>query len=560
MNKNSTKKDENFSEWYNEIVRKTNIIDDRYPVKGMPVYFSYGYIMIRNIFKKLEEELDKNEFGPYWFPILIPYDIFKKESEHIKGFEKEVFYVTPAKPIEEEKEIKYVLRPTSETEMYYMFSLWIKSYRDLPLLTYMTNTMYRYETKATKPLIRGREVLWNEAHTVHKDLDDAERMIRKSMEIYSEIFWDNLSIPHMWVKRPDWDKFAGADYTLAAETIMPDGRFLQIGTTHLLGRNFSKAFNIIFEDDHPFAKIDKNKFEAFDESGNKYEIEINNNKVTIKYYEKEEIKHVYESEINFNGEISEDNKELINILYNKIKEFFGDVKLKKEKFVWQTSFGLSMRTLAAIIGIHGDDKGLILPFDLAPIQVIIIPIYYSEEEKNKVLEYCEKIYNKLKNYYRVKIDKDETKSPGWKFNQYEMLGVPLRISIGKKEIEENYVTISVRKYNEKSQNYYIELEKIDEEIKKITERYEKELKERAKKYFENKIIKTENIKDIEDNLEKGFVFKVPFCMSEDCAEEAKKKYNIDIRGTDIEPENANNKKCIFCGREAKYFVYAGRSY
>ncbi|MCG2882917.1 MAG: hypothetical protein L7G81_01260, partial [Candidatus Nanopusillus sp.] len=263
MKESNLDKNSNFSDWYNNIIRISKIIDDRYPVKGMPVYYPNGYFAIRKILSILEDELEKNGFEPYWFPILIPYEIFKKESEHIKGFESEVFYVTPSKPIEEEKEIKYILRPTSETEMYYMFSLWIKSYRDLPLLTYMTNTVYRYETKATKPLIRGREILWNEAHTAHKDLDDAERMIKKSMEIYSKIFWDHLSIPHIWIRRPDWDKFAGADYTLAADTILPDGRFLQIGTTHLLGRNFSKAFNIIFEDENPFIKIDKNKFEAF---------------------------------------------------------------------------------------------------------------------------------------------------------------------------------------------------------------------------------------------------------------------------------------------------------
>ncbi|BFI73300.1 prolyl-tRNA synthetase (EC 6.1.1.15), archaeal/eukaryal type [Nanoarchaeota archaeon] len=559
MNKNNKKKEEDFSEWYNWIVRETNIIDDRYPVKGMPVYFSYGYIMIRNILRALEDELDKNGFEPYWFPVLIPYDIFKKESEHIKGFEKEVFYVTPAKPIEEEKNLIYILRPTSETEMYYMFSLWIKSHRDLPLLTYMTNTVYRYETKATKPLMRGREILWNEAHTVHKDIDDAQRMIKKSMEIYSKIFWDLLSVPHIWVMRPSWDKFAGADYTYAADTIMPDGRFLQIGTTHLLGRNFSKAFNIIFEDEHPFIKIDKNKFEAFDEKGNKYEIEIYENKIKILYYENNEIKHIYESDIKFNGEISEDNRELINLLHEKIKEFFGEVKLKKEKFVWQTSFGIAMRTLAAVISIHGDDKGLILPFYIAPIQIIIIPIYYSEEEKNKVLEFCEKIYNKLKDKYRVKIDKDDTKSPGWKFNQYEMLGVPIRISIGKKEIEDNYITVSVRKFNEKSQSYYIELEKIDDELENIIENYEKELKERAKKYFESKIIKTEKIEDIEKNIDKGVVFKVPFCMREECADNIKKKYNMEVRGTDIEPEISSGK-CIFCNNEAKYYVYLGRSY
>jgi prolyl-tRNA synthetase len=509
----------------------------------------------------LESELEKEDFEPYWFPILIPYDIFKRESEHIKGFESEVFYVTPSKPIEEEKEIKYILRPTSETEMYYMFSLWIRSYRDLPLLTYMTNTVYRYETKATKPLIRGRELLWNEAHTVHKDLDDAEKMIKKSMEIYSKVFWDHLSVPHIWVKRPDWDKFAGADYTLAADTVLPDGRFLQIGTTHLLGRNFSKAFNIVFEDEHPFIKIDKNKFEAFNENNYRYEIEIVENKIKIRLYNnKKELIKSYEGNIEFNGEISEDNKDLINKINNIIKNEFNENKLVNKKFAWQTSFGISMRTLSAVISIHGDNKGLILPFEISKIQIIIIPIYYSEDEKNKILEYCENVYNLLKEKYRVKIDKDDTKSPGWKFNQYELLGVPFRISIGKRELEKNTVTISVRQYNNKAKDYEVKLENLLNELNRLIMEYDKELKERAKKYFENKILKVDNIKDLENNLDKNVAFKVPFCMREECAKNIKERYSLDVRGTDIIPEDAKDKKCIFCNEDAKYYVYVGKSY
>jgi prolyl-tRNA synthetase len=560
MKENNLDKNSNFSDWYNNIIRISKIIDDRYPVKGMPVYYPNGYFAIRKILSILENELEKNGFEPYWFPILIPYEIFKKESEHIKGFESEVFYVTPSKPIEEEKDIKYILRPTSETEMYYMFSLWIRSYRDLPLLTYMTNTVYRYETKATKPLIRGREILWNEAHTAHKDLDDAERMIKKSIEIYSKIFWNHLSIPHIWIRRPDWDKFAGADYTLAADTILPDGRFLQIGTTHLLGRNFSKAFNIIFEDENPFIKIDKNKFEAFNEDNYRYEIEIIENKIKIRLYNNNELIKSYEENIEFNGEISEDNKDLINKINDIIKNKFNENKLINKKFAWQTSFGISMRTLSAVISIHGDNKGLILPFEISKIQIIIIPIYYSEDEKNKILEYCENVYNLLKEKYRVRIDKDDTKSPGWKFNQYELLGVPFRISIGKRELEKNTVTISVRQYNNKAKDYEVKLENLLNELNRLIIEYDNELKERAKKYFENKILKVDNIKDLENNLDKNVAFKVPFCMREECAKNIKEKYSLDVRGTDIIPEDAKDKKCIFCDKDAKYYVYIGKSY
>lgn len=552
-------KEENYSEWYNNIVRAADIIDDRFPIKGMPVYKQYGYSIIRYILKELEILLDNNGFYPSWFPNLIPYDIFKKESEHIKGFENEVFYVTPAKPVEEERDIKYILRPTSETEMYYMFSLWIKSFRDLPLLTYMTNTVYRYETKATKPLIRGRELLWNEAHTAHRDLDDAILMINKSKEIYSNLFWNRLHIPHFWVKRPDWDKFAGADFTYAAETILPDGRFLQIGTTHLLGRNFSRAYDIIFEDEHPFIKIDKDTLEAYDQKNNKYLINFEKNQITIKYIENNEIKLVYQFQEHNNGDINEGNKELMKDIENKIKSIFNNVELKKQKYVWQTSFGLSMRTLAALISIHGDNKGLILPFDIAPIQIIIIPVYYSDEDKNKVIDYSIKIYNLLRDKYRVKIDFDDSKSPGWKFNNYELLGVPLRITIGKREIEDASITISIRMYNEKYYDFKADIDNLGNTIKKIIEIYENKIIERAKNYLNNKIFKTNNVKDIENNLNANIVFKAPFCMKEDCAENVKKNYSLDIRGTDINPETAEGK-CIFCNNDARYYVYIGKSY
>ncbi len=550
------KKDEDFSEWYNNIIRDTKIIDDRYPIKGMPVYTNYGYFMIKKILSELEKLLDSEGFSAYWFPILIPYEIFRKESEHIKGFEKEVFYVKPSNPVEEEVETVYILRPTSETEMYYMFSLWIKSYRDLPLLTYMTNTVYRYETKATKPLIRGREILWNEAHTVHKDRDDAERMIVKSMEIYSKIFWEFLSIPHFWVMRPDWDKFAGADYTMAADTILPDGKFLQIGTTHLLGRNFSKAYNIVFEDRHPLVKIDKNKFESYDENGHRYVFEIDRDLLTITGGNL-----IIKSKIYYQGEISEDNVDLVNTILDIFYKNVKDVKLVNKKYVWQTSFGISMRTLAAVISIHGDDIGLILPFNLAPIQIVIIPIYQKEYDNSKILDYCNKIYNILKDKYRVKLDLSEDRTPGWKFNEYEKMGVPIRIEIGKKEVENNTVIVSVRKFNSQSQKYEIDFTYLLSSLENIISDYEKELKNRSQEYIKSKIIKIESLDELKNNLGNKLAFKIPFCMDEKCAENAKRAFSIDIRGIDYNnPEKADGKKCIFCGREAKYYVYAGKSY
>jgi len=585
-------KEKDFSEWYNKIVREADIIDDRYPIKGMPVYKPYGFKLVRSILEELEKELEKNGVEPSWFPILIPYEIFKRESEHIQGFEEEVFWVGG-----KDEKPEYILRPTSETEMYYMYPLWIQSHSDLPIKLYMTNTVYRYETKATKPLIRGREILWNEAHTGHATKEDAERMINDSIKIYTKLFWEISSIPFLWVLRPSWDKFAGADYTVAADTILPDGRFLQIGTTHLLGQNFSKAFEIYFDDKHPFLSKERTKEiemklsklpEKIKENIKDYDliafskdykkvvtVKILDNKAIVwiisengiekkeldlKYNEKINSEKIYtgyrDYELKYVNDRLEENENLIE----KLRSIINFEEFDNKKLIWQTSFGVSMRFSAAVISIHGDNKGLILPFPIAPIQIVIVPIYYSseKEEKEKVLKYCEKI-KEILGEYRIYIDKDDSKTPGWKFNYYEFKGVPIRIEIGKKEVEENSVTVSLRRKNEKSKKYYIKIEELKEEIKKIIEEYDKYLKEESIKYFKEKIVKTTNISELIKIIEENKIGKVPFCMSEECAKELKEKYSLDVRGYDLNPEETN-EKCIVCGKEGRYWVYVGRSY
>jgi len=212
------KKSENPKEWYNEVIRLAWVIDDSYPIKGMPVYTPYGYKMFKLMMRELENKLEEFGVEEAWFPIAIPKSIFAKESEHIKGFEEEVFWITKGGTKELEEPL--ALRPTSETEMYYIFSKWIQSYEDLPLKIYMTNTVYRYETKATKALIRGREVLWNEAHTVHRTEEDArEHMFKEARKAYEYVFREVLGLEFLWLRRPEWDKFPGAEETYAADAI-----------------------------------------------------------------------------------------------------------------------------------------------------------------------------------------------------------------------------------------------------------------------------------------------------------------------------------------------------
>ncbi len=238
-------KNRNFSEWFNEILEKAGILDIRYPVKGLYVWLPYGMKLRENVIKIIKEILEKRGHEEVLFPLLIPENYLRKESEHIRGFEEQVYWVT--KGGSKELSVKLALRPTSETAIYPMVSLWIRSHKDLPLKIYQIVNVFRYETKHTRPLIRLREITtFKEAHTFHSNPEEAEEQVKEAINIYKE-FFDRLAIPYVINERPDWDKFPGAVYTIAFDTLFPDGRSLQIATIHNLGQNFSKPFNIKYE-------------------------------------------------------------------------------------------------------------------------------------------------------------------------------------------------------------------------------------------------------------------------------------------------------------------------
>ncbi len=237
---------ESFSEWYDNVLLEAKIADDRYPVKGFTVYTGWGFSVAKRIIAMLEEGLEENGNEPMQFPVVIPEDSFQKEEDHIEGFAGEVFWITHAG--ENVLDRRLILRPTSETAIYPMFRLWIRSHQDLPLKMHQTCNVYRYETKATRPLYRGREFLWNEGHTAHVDYSDAEAEVRKAADIYRSVY-DRLGLSYITLKRPDFDKFAGADYSIAFDTWNPDGKVNQIGTVHQLGHNFAKAFELTYEDE-----------------------------------------------------------------------------------------------------------------------------------------------------------------------------------------------------------------------------------------------------------------------------------------------------------------------
>jgi len=234
----------NFSEWFDSLLLEARIVDDRFPVKGFSVYLENGAFILRKIREMLEEELNATGHKEMIFPLVTTEELFGRETQHIKGFSPEVFVIESAggKPLE----VKLIVRPTSETIMYPMFRLWIRSHADLPLLVHQSNMVYRHETKATRPLLRVREIPWNEAHTVHATAAEAEQQVRKAVEIYRKVL-DKLGVAYLILKRPDFDKFAGAKYSIAFDAWNPDGRVNQVGTVHNLGRNFSRVFEIEFE-------------------------------------------------------------------------------------------------------------------------------------------------------------------------------------------------------------------------------------------------------------------------------------------------------------------------
>ena len=290
----------NFSEWYNEIVETAELSDKRYHVKGMNVWRPYGLKIMQGIDGIIRRLVDSRDFDEVSFPVPVTKDQLMVEFEHVKGFEGELYWITRGG--HENLDVELALRPTSEAAMYPMFSLWIRSHADLPMKLYQIVSVYRHETKHTRSFIRIREIHFFEAHTAHATYEDAEKQMVQYKEIWERLA-DELCLPYITNRRPDWDKFPGARYTLAFDTLLPSSRSLQIGTIHQYGTNFSENYDIKYADD--------------------------------------------------DGE---------------------------HHFVSQTTFGMSERLLAAVIGVHGDDKGLILPPGIAPVQVIIVPIPSESED------------------------------------------------------------------------------------------------------------------------------------------------------------------------------------
>jgi len=466
-------KEKNFSEWYTEILDKAEITDIRYNVKGFVVIRPLGAEIIEQIYQMWEAELKSKGHKPCIFPAIIPEKNFKKESSHVEGFSPDVFW------LEETGEGKLALRPTSETAFYQLYSLWIRSWRDLPLKLYQRANVFRLETKATRPLIRAREFFWIESHDAFSSKEQAEAQVQEDILITENLMHQKLGIPFLPLKRPFWDKFPGAEYTIGSDVLMPDGKVIQQPSTHLLNQGFAKSFDVKFKDDKG-----------------------------------------------------------------------------KENYVWQTCYGPAMsRILASLIAIHGDNSGLIVPFSISPVQVIIVPIYKTEN-KDKIMKKAEEIKKELeKEKITAEID-DSDKKPGEKFYYWEMRGIPLRIEIGEKEIKEK-LTIFLRDKKERVKGEVKDIRKLGEEM-------DKRLREKADKEFKKSIEDCKNKKEIEKALENKKIARCNFCsiekQGEKCAEAIEKELGAFVRGVRHDKKEKPTGKCIICNKRANEVVYIARSY
>lgn len=484
----TVKKFENFSEWYTQVIQKADLADIRFGIQGFIVHKPWGFFIIKKIYEYFEKEVENTCHLAFLFPISIKEENLMKEKEHA-GFNPEVFWVSEAgnKKIEE----RFALRPTGEAQIYPMYSLWLRSYKDLPYKAYQSRISAFRNEMSTRPFLRGREFLFFEAHDVFNTHEEALKQIDEDLDICNEVINNKIKIPYLHFRRPKWDKFAGADDTFTPDTLMPDGKRNQLASTHDLGQNFSKAFN-------------------------------------IKVVGKEE----------------------------------------KEYYVWQTCFGPGIwKIMAAIIGIHGDDKGLILPFDMAPQQIIIIPITFTNKKKEsvKIIKQGKDLELKLRKLgYRTELD-DNEETPGFKYNKYELLGVPLRIEIGPKEINGKYVTLTIRTDNKKIK---VKLSELHKAIQKNSEKLDKDIKEKADIYFKNNTRNVNTFADLKKIIKKyrGFI-KAPFCSVELDGKECADILKAETEGGNVcgtlypKAEKVKlNQKCIVCGKEANQIVYIAKSY
>ena len=487
MSKNIPDIEKDISSWYTEVVTKAGLADYG-PVKGTMVIKPYGFQLWENIKEVFDSMIKKTGHTNAYFPLLIPKSFLAKEAEHVDGFAKECAVVTHTKLKSENNDIvvdpdsrleeEVIIRPTSETVIWSMYKKWIQSYRDLPILINQWANVVRWEMR-TRLFLRTTEFLWQEGHTAHKNKEEAQKETLDILELYRQLAEDHLAIPVYTGLKTDSEKFAGADKTYCIEAMMLDKRALQAGTSHNLGQNFAKAFDVKFQ--------------------------------------------------------TEDNN---------------------EEFVWATSWGISTRLIGAVILAHGDKKGLRLPPNIAPVQVVIIPISRDEKQKKLVKDYINVIVNELIDMkVRYIVDWSDA-SPGYKFNDWEMKGVPMRMEIGPRDVESNMVVVARRDNGEKKSIYR---DKVKDEISNLLVKIQSELFDQAKNFRDSNTHVVETYEDFKNIIKSGGFVRCGWDGSEKTEAKIKDETKATIRCVPFD-ENPENLRCVYSGEPAQHEVIYAKAY
>ena len=464
-----------FSQWYLDVIKKADLVDYA-PVRGCMVLRPDGYELWERVQGGLDRRFKATGHRNAYFPLFIPESFFQREKEHVEGFAPELPWVTHVgnEPLTE----RLAVRPTSETIICEMYSRWIKSYRDLPVLINQWANVVRWE-KRTLPFLRTTEFLWQEGHTAHRTEEEAEEEVVRMLGVYQDFVEKDLAIPVIPGRKTEKEKFAGAMHTYSIEALMKDGKALQAGTSHHLGQNFAKVFGIEFLD--------------------------------------------------------------------------SDGQLKH---VWQTSWGMSTRIIGALIMVHGDDRGLALPPKVAPTQVVIVPIAPQKEREN-VLSRVREIAGGLAGQFRLRLDDREEYTPGWKFNEWEMRGVPLRAEIGPRDLRENQAVLVRRDTGDKIS---VSLDGLGSTIRTLLDEIQQNMYDRALEFRRNNTHEVANLDEFETVIaeKRGFI-KAGWCEGGACEAAIKERTKATIRNVPFEQPGAAGT-CLNCGRPAKQVVYFARAY
>ena len=474
-----TPQSQDFAEWYTDVVQRAGLADYT-PVRGCQVIKPYGFALWENVQKALDQRFKATGHENAYFPLFIPHSFIEKEAEHVQGFSPQLAVVTHGGG--EKLEEPLIVRPTSEAIIGHMYSKWIKSYRDLPVLINQWCNVVRWEMR-TRLFLRTTEFLWQEGHTAHATYEEAEEEARRMLSIYADFAENEAAIPVIQGRKSDSERFPGALVTYTIEAMMGDRKALQSATSHNLGQNFAKAFDIQY--------LDPNN----------------------------QLQHC-----------------------------------------WTTSWGLSTRVVGAIVMAHGDDQGLILPPRLAPVQAIIVPIHKNEDERAEVMAAVEQIKILLGESIRWRVDDREGYTAGWKFNEWELRGVPLRIEIGPKDVAKQQVVLARRDAPGKEGKRFVAQGDLPREVPRLLETIQQELFERAQKFREEHTHEPKSYEDFKSAVEDGFALAY-WCGDAACEKAIQEDTKATNRCVPLDQgSSASEGQCIHCGNRAKEKAIFARAY